>query len=79
MLRKAKHLEKPGLVLPIGRRTRQYHTKDARSNTCGSTNISVYDTAKSRRPKGTYAPGSTARIKNGRKQINSKRRGGTSQ
>jgi hypothetical protein len=41
--------------------------------------ISVHNTAKPRGPKGTYAPSSTARIKNGRQQIDSKRRGGTSQ
>jgi hypothetical protein len=35
--------------------------------------------AKSRRPKGTYAPGNTARFKDGRQQIDSKRGGGTSQ
>jgi hypothetical protein len=71
--------KKSRLVLPIGRRARQHHTKDARSSARGSTNISIHNTAKPRRPKRTYAPSSTARPKDGRQQIDSKRRGGTSQ
>jgi hypothetical protein len=35
--------------------------------------------AKSRRPKGTYAPSNITRIEDGRQQIVSKRRGGTPQ
>jgi hypothetical protein len=54
-------------------------SKDTRSSACGSTNVSVHNTAKSRRSKGTYAPGRTARIKNGRQQVDSKKRGGISQ
>jgi hypothetical protein len=54
-------------------------TKDTRSSTCGSSSISAHNTAKSRRPKGTYAPGSTTRMEDGRQQIVSKRRGSTPQ
>jgi hypothetical protein len=41
--------------------------------------IPAHNTTKSRRPKGTYAPGSTTRIEDGRQQIISKIRGGIPQ
>jgi hypothetical protein len=46
-------------------------------STCGRSSISAHNMAKSRIPKGTYAPGNTTRIEDGRQQIVSKRRGGT--
>jgi hypothetical protein len=50
------------------------YRKDTRSSTCGSSSISAHNKAKSRRPKGTHAPGNTIRIEDGRQQIVSKRR-----
>jgi hypothetical protein len=79
VIRKAKHLQKPRLVLPIGRRARKHYTKDTRSSTCGSSSIPAHNMAKSKKPKGTYAPGSITRIEDGRQQIVSKRRRGTPQ
>jgi hypothetical protein len=56
------------------RRAREHYTKDTRSSIGGSSSIPTYNAAKSRRPKGTYAPGSTKWIEDSRQQIISKRR-----
>jgi hypothetical protein len=65
--------------LSIGRRARKHHTKDSGGSTGSSSSIPIYNTTKSRRPEGTYAPRNTKRIKDGRQQIISKRGGGVSQ
>jgi hypothetical protein len=76
VLRKAKHLQKSRLVLPIGRRAREHHTENSRSSTSGSSSISIYNTTESRRPKGPYAQSSTKRAEDGRQQVISQTRGG---